>query len=233
MGHSDRIEPSACGDRPQVADDGAGTTGRPGWATRDWTLYRGYVILGLILGIAFGGYVLYDRWPRPEAIEIVVLTPTATCTPAPLKVHVVGAVRRPGVYTLPSDSRLIKAVEAAGGLSADADQERVNLADHLFDGQQVHIPRVNTPLPPSPTPLAAGQHVPGGSGSGEDRGLVDLNTATAAELDTLPRIGPTYAQRIIAYRQEHGPFTDPAQLMEIKGIGQATYDGLRDLITVD
>jgi len=194
--------------------------------------YRGYVILTLIYAIVFAGYVLYDRWPQPEPIEIIEPTPTPTYTPLPIHVHVIGAVQHPGVYLLPPASRLFQAVEAAGGLASDADPERVNLADRLVDGRQVFIPRMGTSPPPSPTPIAGSPGL-GAESTKAGLGLININTASAAELDALPGIGSAYARRIIAYRKAHGPFASPDQIMQVKGIGKATYEKIKDRITVD
>ena len=194
--------------------------------------YRGYVILTLIYAIVFAGYILYERRPQPEPIQIIERTATPTHTPAPIHVHMTGAVRRPGVYQLSPASRLFQAVEAAGGLASDADPEGVNLADFLRDGQQVFIPRMGTPAPPSPTPIA-GPPKQGGSAVQSRSGLVNINTATAAELDTLPGIGPKYAERIIAYREAQGPFSSPDEIVRVTGIGPATYQSIKDRITVD
>ena len=192
--------------------------------------HGGYVVLTLIFAIVFGGYVLYDRRPQPEPIEIIQPTSTPTLTIAPILVHVTGAVLRPGVYELAPESRLIHAVEAAGGMTEDADQERINLADYVRDGQQVYIPRIDTPAPPSPTPIA---NLSSSTASGESvSGQININKASAAELQTLPGIGAVYAQRIIAYREEHGPFTDPTQIKEIEGIGESRYEQIRARITV-
>ncbi len=212
-----------------------------------FTRHRGYIVLSLAFAILFGGYVLWDRWPRAEPVLILeapasptaaalVITPSPalTATPEPVRVHVAGAVQRAGVYTLAADSRLIDAVQAAGGLSADADPLRINLADFVFDGQQIVVPYQQTPLPPSPTavrdPLgpSRAQTIPEAVG-----GQVNINTASAAELETLPGIGPTYAERIIAYRQEQGPFVDIAEIMEVKGIGPACFEQIKDRITTD
>lgn len=193
--------------------------------------YRGYVIEACICAILFGAYVLYDRRPQPELISIATPTATLAPTPAPLVVHVVGEVVHPGVYALPANSRLIQAVEAAGGLTGAADVASVNLADYAHDGQQVRIPAVgDTTSAPSPTP--GSQTVSQADASVPVSGQVNLNTATLSELDTLPGIGPVYAQRIIDYREANGPFTDVAQVMEIKGIGPATYERIKDRITV-
>jgi competence protein ComEA len=205
--------------------------------------YRGYAILSLVFTIIFGGYILWERWPQPEPITIIVPTatsgPTPTTaapspTPAPLRVHVAGAVQRPGVYILSPDDRLIDAIDAAGGLAINADPARINLADFLRDGQQIFVPYEQTPVPPSPTPLptpsAATQvdQQPATAG-----GLMNINTASAAELETLPGIGPVYAERIIAYRDEHGPFADPIEIMQVKGIGPASYEQIKERIITD
>jgi len=194
--------------------------------------YRGYVILTLIYAIVFAGYILYERRPQPEPIEIVDPTPNPTYTPAPIHIHVTGAVQRPGVYVLPPASRLFQAVEAAGGLASDADPEKVNLVDQLRDGQQVFMPRLGIPPPPSPTPIM-GSLNPGGSPAEPGQGLININTATAAQLDALPGIGPAYAARIIAYREAHGLFSSPAQIMEVKGIGSKTYEKIENRITAE
>ena len=192
--------------------------------------YRGYITLTLICAIVFGSYLLYERRPRPEAIEIIEATAAPTGTEVPIQVHVAGAVREPGVHALPRNSRLIDALEAAGGLTADADQEQLNLADYVRDGQRVYVPGIGTPPPPSPTPSGA----QGREAESSDRvgAPINVNTASAAELEALPGIGPAYAQRIIAYRETHGPFTDPAQLMEVKGIGKLRYERIKGEITV-
>ncbi|HUV93573.1 MAG TPA: helix-hairpin-helix domain-containing protein [Anaerolineae bacterium] len=194
--------------------------------------YRGYIILTLIYAIFFAGYVVYERRPQPEPIQIIDPTPTPTQTPTPIHVHMTGAVQRPGVYLLPPQSRLFQAVDAAGGLTSDADPERVNLADRIQDAQQVFIPRLGKTPPPSPTPIAASLSRSTESGQ-LGHGLININTASAAELDAMPGIGPVYAARIIAYREAHGPFSSPAEIVQVKGIGTATYEEIKSRITVD
>lgn len=191
--------------------------------------YRGYIILTCVFVLLFGGYVLYDRRPQPEPIAILTPTSAVLATPAVVVVHVVGAVAHPGVYSLPAGSRLAQAVEAAGGLTTEADAAAINLADYARDGQQVYVPIQGASPPPSPTSDSQAITRSSGAVAGAD-GLVNLNTATLAELDALPGIGPVYAQRILDYRQAHGPFTNPAQVMDVKGIGPATYARLQDLI---
>jgi len=204
-----------------------------GWLQK----HRGYFLLSLAWLACSGLGAVIIRWPRPEPIAIVEPTPppVPTVSVASLQVHVTGAVLRPGVYSLSPDSRLVHAVEAAGGMAPDADEERINLADRLVDGQQVYVPRRGTPIPPSPTPAARRSGVaPGDSGavSGAVAGIVNINTASAAELESLPGIGPALAQRIIEHRQANGPFADPSEIVAVRGIGEATYAKIADRIVV-
>ncbi|MGR0221629.1 helix-hairpin-helix domain-containing protein [Agromyces sp. ZXT2-6] len=138
-----------------------------------------------------------------------------------LLVHVLGAVARPGIVELAPGARVVDAVGAAGGLTAEADPGGVNLARALVDGEQLVVPVVGA----AESATAAGAPGPGD-------GRVSLNHADAAELDTLPRIGPALAQRIIDWREANGPFTDVAQLLDVAGIGDAVYSGLVDLVTL-
>jgi competence protein ComEA len=146
---------------------------------------------------------------------------------ATILVHVLGAVAEPGIVELGPAARVVDAVAAAGGLAADADAGGVNLARVLVDGEQLVVPKVGESPPP---PAAA---TGGGAGSAaSDGGRVSLNQADAAALDTLPRIGPALAQRIIDWREANGPFTDVSQLLEVAGIGDAVYSGLVDLVSL-
>jgi len=151
------------------------------------------------------------------------LAPTLPPTLAPLRVYVSGAVATPGVYTLPPRSLVNDALKAAGGAAADADLEKINLAQELRDQQQIHVPRKGEAAPQQPTT---------GPGSPAAK-KININTATLAELDTLPKIGPATAQHIIDYRAKNGPFKKIEDLKNVSGIGDATFDGLRDLITVE
>lgn len=146
---------------------------------------------------------------------------------ATVTVHVVGEVRHPGVYALAGGARAIDAIEAAGGLLGDADQNAVNLARVVADGEQIAVPKVGD----SPPAGAAGGGAAGASGAVAG-GKVDLNTATADQLDALPGVGPATAQKIIADRSSNGPFRTVEDLMRVSGIGPAKFDGLKDLVTV-
>jgi competence protein ComEA len=141
-----------------------------------------------------------------------------------LVVHVVGDVRRPGLYRLSQGARVADAVERAGGAKRSADLAAINLAAPLADGEQVAVP--------SKAPAIAGGAVPrGGSDSGK-QGPVHLNTATFDELDTLPGVGPATAQKILDYRTAHGAFRSVDELDAVPGIGPKRLDELRDLVVL-
>jgi competence protein ComEA len=139
-----------------------------------------------------------------------------------LVVHVVGAVRRPGLYRLREGSRVADAVERAGGATAKADQSLVNLAAPIADGVQIVVPRQ------APEAAAAGA---GGSATeaGASAGPVHLNTATLEQLDALPGIGPTTAQKILDFREKHGAFASVDELDAVPGIGPARLEQLREV----
>lgn len=174
---------------------------------------------------------------------------------ATVRVHVAGAVNNPGVYTLPAQGRAVDAIAAASGAAADADLDRVNLAGALSDGVQIYVPhRGETAAPAQIQPNggtanagqgnAANAASQGGAQPQPARTLtpagsaqkgstpVNINTATAEELQTLPRIGPAMAQRIIAWREAHGGFRSVDELDAVPGIGPSMLENLRPLVTV-
>jgi competence protein ComEA len=145
--------------------------------------------------------------------------------PAPrprVVVHVVGAVRRPGLYRLEDGSRIADAVRRAGGATRRAELALVNLAAPLADGAQVVVPRRADPADAPPGPR---------SGAAPPAAKVSLNRATPEELDALPGVGPATAQKIVAYRQEHGAIASVDELDAVPGIGPARLEQLRDLVT--
>jgi len=189
--------------------------------------HSGYLAVILLNIIAFIGLAFALRRPTQDLAEILpppTITPAPTPTPQVLTVYVSGAVARPGVYTLPDHSRVRRAINAAGGFAEGALRAGVNLAQILMDGQQIHVPREGE----APLPV-----VPAGSPfSGDQAGSININTATVEQLTTLPRIGPVMAGRIIAYRESHGPFRKIEDIKNVKGIGDATFERLKDLIAV-
>ncbi|MGH3064208.1 MAG: helix-hairpin-helix domain-containing protein [Gaiellaceae bacterium] len=155
--------------------------------------------------------------PPPEAGEV-----EAAATPR-LVVHVVGAVRRPGLYRLVHGARIADAVRRAGGATRRADLSLVNLAAQVSDGSQVVVPRRQV--------VEAGSATEAGeSGAGGAAGPVHLNTATLDELDALPGVGPVTAQKILDYREQHGAFSSVDDLDAIPGIGPARLEQLRELV---
>ena len=145
---------------------------------------------------------------------------TGTAAATEVVVHVAGAVASPGVRRLPPGSRVVDALDAAGGALPGADLARVNLAAPLVDGQQVLVPRRGPP--------GAAAAIPGAPGSGAK---VSLASATLEQLDELPGIGPVTAQKILDYRSEHGSFRSVDELDDVPGIGPTRVEQLRDLVT--
>ena len=193
--------------------------------------HRGYIILCSVLSLIVGGVIGHFTQPQPSA-PIVVSTPLPTPTPlpaptpAPIRVHVSGAVCQPAVYKLPAGSIVQDAVDAAGGPASDADLDHINLALELRDQQQVYVPCQGEP---DPLPAVSGGESGGGQAAGA---LININTATAAELEVLPRIGPVTAQHIVEYREANGPFEAIEDIQDVPGIGPATFEGLKGSITV-
>ncbi len=190
--------------------------------------------------------------PLPEAFgEPGAAASPASTAPASLVVHVAGLVARPGVYTLPAGARVGDAVTAAGGALPGAALDGLNLARPLGDGEQLLVPDGAAPPPPSgptatpgaaaPGPATPGAATPGtaapgaalpGAVASEATPPLNLNQATAAELEQLPEIGPVLAERIVAYRDEIGGFPDVGALRDVPGIGEKTFQALAPLVTV-
>jgi competence protein ComEA len=187
----------------------------------------GVACLALVAGAAFAyARSLPSGGAKPLATPIAQPSPTGSTSAAGIVVNVAGAVRTPGVYTLPLGSRVIDGIQAAGGPAPGADTGSINLARPLADGERVYIPRRGE----QPPPEAGGGGPSGGSGSSD--GKVNINTASESELEDLPGIGPTLAKRIVEYRTQHGPFHDVKDLLKVEGIGQKKFDSLKDYVTV-
>ncbi|SDH73512.1 competence protein ComEA [Arthrobacter subterraneus] len=139
-------------------------------------------------------------------------------------VHVAGAVQAPGVVEAAAGSRVFEVLERAGGALPEADLSAVNLAAAVLDGQQILVPRIGEPLPPPDAGAAAA--------AGQTAAPVNINTAGAADLEVLPRVGPVLAERIVQWRTEHGSFTRPEDLDAVPGIGPAMLEALLPLVTV-
>src|SRR5919109_4348471 len=192
------------------------------------TLSRGELV-GLIvvmLALLGGAGLWYARsLPKPVTIAeapagAVEATAPASPEPPPLIVDVAGAVKRPGVYEFAEGDRVIDAIERAGGALPKADLSLLNLAAPLTDGTQILVPKTG-PAAPGGTD---GTTVPGGSTSG----LINVNTASATELEALSGIGEVLAATIVEYRTQNGPFTAVDELLDVSGIGPATLEEIRD-----
>lgn len=192
-------------------------------AERDprWRLGAGAAVL-LVLGAVAGGVA--QRMVADVQPDAVLPTPVATAS-VELVVDVQGAVAEPGVYRLPEGSRVLDALARAGGTADEAAEGALNLARPLVDGEQLVVPTAAE----QEEAAASGGTAGGGTDAG---GLVSLNRADQATLETLPRIGPSLAAAIIAHRDEHGPFTDVAQLDDVPGIGPAMLATLTPLVTL-
>jgi len=190
--------------------------------------------LGVIAGLLSAGLILLVSQP-PRGNPITLLPPP---TPVPIQVQVSGEVHAPGVYALPPGSRLQEAIAAAGGFTAEANSAALNLASPLEDGFWVQVPsqiKTETPFPTaagsSGARSSAGEQ-PSPTTAESTSSLIDINTATQEELESLPGIGPVTAQKIIAFREENGPFTSIEEIQKVSGIGPATFEKIRELITV-
>ncbi|MFC5752698.1 helix-hairpin-helix domain-containing protein [Actinomadura rugatobispora] len=198
------------------------------------------VICGVVAAFAAGAYFWMAR-PQPQPVPVPEQAAGPSLASAPptsvpasqgsqVVVHVYGKVRRPGVVSLPSGSRVADAIKATGGVRPGAATGSLNLARKLVDGEQIPV-GVRAPQPaqaagptnPSPSSGAA---APGTAGP------LDLNSATVEQLDQLPGVGPVLAQRIVDYRTQHGAFRSVDQLQEVSGIGSRRFADLRSLVRV-
>lgn len=177
------------------------------------------IAYGVICGLLGAGLILLiSQPPRGKAIQLLPLP-----SPQPLIIHVSGEVISPGVYSLPPDSRVLDAVEAAGGMTDMAAASSINLAEKLTDGQHVLIPHI------LPTPLSS---IDSTGRSSTISLLININSATQSELESLPEIGPVTASKIIAYRETNGPFLRIEDIQKVDGIGPDTFKKIETLITV-
>jgi competence protein ComEA len=195
-------------------------------------LSRGELIgLVALLAVTLGGAGLWYVRSLPRPVEVSTTPSGATvsalssASPSPdvvVLVDVAGWVRHPGVYEFAEGARVIDAIDAAGGARTGALLEALNLAAPLADGTQILVPREGQEgVAPPP--------VTGGAVAG---GLINVNTATNTELEELPGVGEVIAQAIVDYRTENGSFTSVDQLLDVSGIGDATLENIRDLVSV-
>lgn len=187
---------------------------------RRWKWIGGGFML-LIAGLLYYFIAIKEPEEVPEPIheEESSVVETSQEEVQKIYVHVGGAVQHPDVvYILDTGARVVDAIEKAGGCTEDADLSGLNLAEPLKDGQKIYVPRQGESLPEE---------------INQENDLTDLNKADTIELDALPGIGPALAERIIAYREEHGGFSSIEEIKNVKGIGDALFEELRDLITAE
>lgn len=218
---------------------------------------RGVAILALLVAAAVGffGWQLLarpapieDRMPMASAEPSGESTPSGSGDPngasgasdgetggpagstgADVTLHVAGAVNRPGLVSVPEGSRVADAAAAAGGLAAAADLERVNLAATVVDGSRVFIPAVGQEIPPE---VPVTPDADSNSGEPSTDSPLDLNAADAGALEALPGVGPATAAAIVKHREDNGRFTTVESLLDVRGIGEAKLEAMRDLVTV-
>ena len=183
---------------------------------------------GIAFGVVFGFLgvgllLLATNQPRGEPIR---LSPPPT--PAPVIVHVTGAVINPGVYSLPSGSRVKDAIEKSGGLLSDADTTLINLAMLVEDGMQVWVPYQLEDVVDFDNPAV----LEGEPTQGQPTSKININTASQIELESLSGIGPVIAKAVIQYRLENGPFKEIEEIQEVSGIGPVTFEKIKPFITV-
>lgn len=193
------------------------------------------VYMILVLAVGFSACAreetVYLEQAQKASEETEAVTPDESKEPAFCCVYVCGAVVSPGVYTLPADARICDALEAAGGFDETAAKEAVNLAEKIQDAEQIRIPTVEEVT----SGAVAGEEAASyeaAPGIGSD-GRVNLNTATKEELMTVPGIGNSKAESILAYRMEHGCFADVRDIMKIAGIKEGIFEKIKDSITVN
>lgn len=187
------------------------------------------VLLGILIGI--GAVGVGQLVLAPDDHPGITLLPTNT--PSPIVVYISGEVRKSGVYAVPEGSRVIDVVKLAGGFKDTADPTSLDLAALVRDGVKIRVPTADEILTTDDFP----ELVISGDGLANDNdpqstNIIDLNTATKSELESLPGIGPTLAQRILDYRDEYGDFIDVEELAEVPGISETLMNNLAAYVTV-
>ena len=191
--------------------------------------------------LAVGGWWVVRVPPVPVESTIAFTTTSVaggvSASALVIVVHVAGEVNVPGVYSLAAGSRMVDALDAAGGPTNRADLEVINLATPITDATQIYVPARNQTARPTfrrPQPGVNGGVNSGATGRTDDQqgGVININRASAAELEQLPGVGPATAQAIIDYRTSNGPFATPEDLLEVKGIGPAKFASMRNKVGV-
>ncbi len=194
--------------------------------------------IGFTLGVLVTAVFLTVRERQsPMAIQIIPPAATATAgptaTPAPISVYINGAIRNPGVYEVAADARLEQLLVAAGGMTSAAYVEGVNLAAPLFDGAQIFIAdQAQAAVPSSGVTVSNLAADSAGAAAGATTGLININTADRATLEQIPGVGPSTADKIMAHREDNGPFLFIEDIMDVSGIGEGKFEQMRESITI-
>jgi competence protein ComEA len=207
--------------------------GRGGWFLAGAALVGGFVlamVASLFLRQPDPVPILIDT-PVPTATVEPTITPGSTVTAQPIQAFVNGAVNEPDVYILPPGSRVKQIVEAAGGFTDEANTAVINLAMPLVDGMQIYVPELKESTA-EPQQSIIQPAMPSRGGISVGGLLININTAEQEELETLPGIGPVTAQKIIDYRTANGDFSTIEAILDVSGIGEVTFEKIKDLITV-
>lgn len=194
------------------------------------------IFLGVIMLIIIGGIIYYNYYKENDDAEIleevyVENTEKIEDTEEKIIIHITGEVNNEGIVKINSNSRLIEAIEAAGGLTENADISKINLAYIVSDGQKIYIPNVND-LIEEYIDSEAGEGVIVEDINSSKKTLININTATQTELETLTGIGASTALKIINYRNENGKFKNIEEIKNVSGIGDAKYEAIKDNICV-
>ncbi len=203
------------------------------------SLERGELIGFLVVAVLLvGGAVFWYLRSLPATVRVDAAvaaqpasSPSLSPSPSPgvVVVYVSGWVKQPGVYEFEQGDRVVDAIERAGGPKKGADLDALNLAAFLTDAQQVMVMKKGEAPPPT---TSTGSTSGSGTAAGPAGGPINLNTATLDQLETLPGIGPALGQRIIDYREQHGPFQSVEDLLDVSGIGEKRLADLQDQVTV-
>lgn len=217
---------------------------------RHWVAFMGVrrltgAALSTVVAVCVGWWLLRSPAPPVETAIARVTTTSSTNTvtsvaisstvPVQITVHVAGAVNKPGVYVLPTQSRVIDAVNAAGGPIRSADIDAINLASPLVDSEQIIVPRRGEKMT---TPPQSSRPSSGSSGSTSPKeidakdALININTATATELEVLPGVGPSTAKSIVTHRTTVAPFASIDDLLQVSGIGPTKLEAMRAYVTL-
>ncbi|MCX7795256.1 MAG: helix-hairpin-helix domain-containing protein [bacterium] len=186
-------------------------------------------LIGIIIILIGALLFSLNRPVREESKELPIVIEEEEHSPVKIAVHIGGAVRNPGLYYISVDSRVADAIQIAGGPTPDADLDAINLASKLIDGSKILVPSKLKKLD-----ISSGSNTSLGETSvGASVKKININTATAKELEELPGIGPTLAGKIISYRETNGPFKNIEDIKKVSGIGEKKFEAIKDLIIVE